>query len=105
MNDVQYGQRIRKMRLNMGLTQADVAGALDVTPGYICNVENGRTAMSLRVLMYYAKLLNTTLDCLVGELEPDYKASANRNHLSAVLSSLSDSEVDKLIKTIQLWKS
>ena len=30
----------------MKLTQAEVAKALNVTPGYISNVENNRTAMS-----------------------------------------------------------
>ena len=44
-----YGAKVKKLRLEMGLTQNEVATALSVTPGYISNVENGRTAMSLRV--------------------------------------------------------
>ena len=64
------GSRVKKLRQEMNLTQAEVADALHVTPGYISNVENNRTAMSLRILIYYAKLMNTTLDSLVGSLEP-----------------------------------
>lgn len=36
------GAKVKKLRISHGLTQEDVAKALDVTPGYISNVENGR---------------------------------------------------------------
>ena len=68
MKEDLYGEQIKELRLKMGMTQNDVAQALDVTPGYICNVENGRTAMSLRILIYYAKPMNISLDPLVVHL-------------------------------------
>ena len=57
MNDQfdNLGSQIKELRIQMKLTQAEVAKALEVTPGYISNVENNRTAMSLRVLIYYAR--------------------------------------------------
>ena len=61
MNQIDYenlGSRMKELRIKMKLTQAEVAKALNVTPGYISNVENNRTAMSLRILIYYARLLN-----------------------------------------------
>ena len=64
------GARVKELRLQMGLTQNQVAKALHVTPGYISNVENNRTAMSLRMLTYYARLSGITLDSLVGQIEP-----------------------------------
>ena len=78
---------------------------LNVTPGYISNVENGRTAMSLKMLIYYAKLMGVTLDTLVGDLEPDYKTTALENAILSVINNLSDAEKEKLIQTIQLWKT
>ena len=60
MNKSDYdnlGPKIKKLRVEMDFTQAQVAEALDVTPGYISNVENNRTAMSLRILIYYPLLL------------------------------------------------
>ena len=44
------GKKIKELRIKMGLTQYQVAQELQVTPGYISNVENNRTAMSLRIL-------------------------------------------------------
>ena len=49
MNSENYGTHIKHIRQKMGLTQNQVAEALGVTPGYISNVENNRTAMSLRI--------------------------------------------------------
>jgi len=103
MND-NYGNQIKSYRINLGLTQGQVASELDVTPGYISNVENGRTAMSLKILIYYAKLMGITLDELVGNLENDYKDSALDNALLAEIRKLDDSQKEKLIKTIKLWK-
>ncbi|MGN1350069.1 MAG: helix-turn-helix domain-containing protein [Anaerovoracaceae bacterium] len=105
MNDREnYGARIKELRIKMKLTQADVAKALNVTPGYISNVENNRTAMSLRILIYYAKLMNISLDSLVGQLEPEYEASALDNELMSLISGLSDDSKQKLIKTLKIWK-
>ena len=74
-----YGEQIKNYRINLGMTQHQIASELDVTPGYISNVENGRTAMSLRLLIYYSKLMGITLDELVGNIEPDYKKSVWNN--------------------------
>ena len=98
--DMDLAKRIRQIRIDNHLTQEQVAKALDATPGYICNVENGRTAMSLRMLVYFAKLTNVTLDSLVGS----YTATAIDNEIMGLLSDLSDSEKIKLIKMIRIWK-
>ena len=98
-----YGETIKSYRINLGLTQNEVAMDLDVTPGYISNVENGRTAMSLRILIYYAKLMGVTLDELVGNIEPGYKSSALNNALLAEISKMDDKTKEKLLKTLKIW--
>ena len=57
MNSENYGTHIKHIRQKMGLTQNQVAEALGVTPGYISNVENNRTAMSLRILTLLCEAL------------------------------------------------
>lgn len=101
----EYGELIKSYRIKLGLTQNQVATELEVTPGYISNVENGRTAMSLRMLIYYAKLMGVTLDTLVGNLVPDYEKNALDNALLSVMTNLTNEEKEKLLKTIQLWKN
>lgn len=99
-----YGSRIKELRIKMGLTQNQVAMELNVTPGYISNVENNRTAMSLRILIYYAKLVGISLDSLVGQLEPEYTATSLDNDLMAKLSKLTDEQKVKLLKTLEIWE-
>lgn len=104
MNYESLGGKIKELRVSMDLTQAQVAEALNVTPGYISNVENNRTAMSLRILIYYAKLMNITLDSLVGRVEPEYENTALDNELIGLIKHMSDENKLKLINTIKIWK-
>ena len=104
MEQENYGNLIKNLRIKNGLTQDQVAKALGVTPGYISNVENGRTAMSLRILTFYAKLVGCSLDSLIGELEPDYSETALDRALYEAIVKLDASTKEKLLKTIELWK-
>lgn len=98
-----YGAMIKDLRIQNGLTQNQVAEALGVTPGYISNVENNRTAMSLRILTYYARLVGCSLDSLVGELEPEYSETALDRKLYQAIAKLDNKSKEKLLKTIEIW--
>ncbi|SDB41372.1 helix-turn-helix domain-containing protein [Butyrivibrio sp. INlla16] len=97
-----YGEKIKMLRTQMGLTQHQVAENLQVTPGYISNVENGRTAMSLRILMYYAQFMGVTLDSLVGQLEPEYQASAIDTELMQLISKMDLESKKKLLEILKI---
>ena len=99
-----YGTLVKNLRIQNNLTQNQVAEALGVTPGYISNVENNRTAMSLRILTYYARLVGCSLDSLVGELEPEYAETALDRKLYQAILTLDIESKEKLLKTIELWK-
>ena len=98
------GKRVKELRIANDLTQNQVAEALHVTPGYISNVENDRTAMSLRVLSYYAKLTGITLDSLVGMVEPEYEKTALDNEIISALADMSNESKRKILDTIKIWK-
>ena len=104
MDQENYGTLVKNLRIENNLTQNQVAEALGVTPGYISNVENGRTAMSLRMLTYYARLVGCSLDSLVGELEPDYSETALDRELYNAIIELDIKTKEKLLKTIKLWQ-
>lgn len=104
MENENYGTLVKNLRMQNGLTQNQVAEALGVTPGYISNVENNRTAMSLRILTYYARLVGCSLDSLVGELEPEYAETALDRELYQAIVKLDMETKEKLLKTIEIWK-
>ena len=103
METENYGALIKDLRIQNGMTQNQVAESLGVTPGYISNVENNRTAMSLRILTYYAQLVGCSLDSLVGELEPEYAETALDRKLYQTIVKLDVEAKEKLLKTIELW--
>ena len=103
MKEDLYGEQIKKLRIKMGMTQSEVAQALDVTPGYISNVENGRTAMSLRILIYYAKLMGISLDSLVGQLEPEYQTTAIDRDIQKEVAKMDTAAKKKLLQTLRIW--
>jgi len=63
--DSDLGAKVKKLRISQGLTQEDVAKALDVTPGYISNVENGRNLMTLTMQNLLVFLLIILLAVLI----------------------------------------
>ena len=105
MEKENYGTLVKNLRIKNGLTQNQVAESLGVTPGYISNVENNRTAMSLRMLTYYARLVGCSLDSLVGELEPEYAETALDRSLYEAILKLDMDQKEKLLKTIEIWNS
>ena len=100
-----YGDIIKNLRIEMGMTQNELATAMNVTPGYISNVENNRTAMSLHMLTYFAKLSGRTVDEIVGQIEPEYRDNALDNALINQIRQMDDLTKQKLLKTIEIWSS
>jgi len=101
--DDNLGSKVKKLRIDHGLTQEDVAKALDVTPGYISNVENGRNLMTLRMLAYYADLTGVSLDYLAGSVDKSYQKTALDNEIMQLVGRMSNAEKEKLISTLRIW--
>ena len=103
MSSENYGALVKSLRQKMGLTQNQVAESLGVIPGYISNVENNRTAMSLRILTYYARLIGCSLDALIGELDSEYSETALDRKLYQTILKLDIDTKEKLLKTLEIW--
>ena len=101
--DNDLGSKVKKLRISQGLTQEDVAKALDVTPGYISNVENGRNLMTLRMLSYYAELTSVSLDYLAGSVDKSYQKTALDNELMQLITGLTAEQKENLIGTLRIW--
>lgn len=66
------GQEVRSARRAAGLTQAEVADRLAISPAYVTNVEAGRLNLTLGQLTRIASALGATLDVKLPlvEVEP-----------------------------------
>ncbi len=70
--ELRIGDRIREHRVGKGLSQAEVARMLDVTPSALCQIENNQVHPSLPLLLDLSQTLGCSLDDFfgAGEHEP-----------------------------------
>ena len=60
--------------------------------------------MSLRLLIYYAKMTGTTLDMLVGDMIPEYRDDVLDNTVLEAIKSLSAAQKEKLLRILEILK-
>ena len=63
---VSFGERVRGRRNLLGMSQEDLAEALDVSAETVKNIENAKRGTSIEKLIELAKILQTTPDYLLG---------------------------------------
>ena len=69
------GQNIRKYRLRLGWSQADLSNAVDIDRADISKYENGaKGIMSSSLLRKFAKALGVSMDALMDEEESENTA-------------------------------
>ncbi len=65
-----FGQRLFLLRKQRpGITQADVANLLDVTPTQISDMESGKTATTMARLYLLCDYFNVSADYLLGRAD------------------------------------
>ena len=67
VNYAAIGQRVKEYRIKAHLTQSELAEALDVSTGYISQVECGYTQVSLNRLDSIASIINTKIENLISD--------------------------------------
>uniref|UniRef100_I5ASY5 Putative transcriptional regulator n=1 Tax=Eubacterium cellulosolvens (strain ATCC 43171 / JCM 9499 / 6) TaxID=633697 RepID=I5ASY5_EUBC6 len=99
------GETLKILRKHLGKTQREIADDLNCTPGYISNMETGRTALSTRVLSYYARKSGMTIDDILAGKTPGYDRSYADIQLQEAVTHLSYTKKKCLLDTIRLWKN
>lgn len=69
-DQIGIGGRIKRLRQAQGLTLQDLAKKAHISPGYLSEVERGRSAISVGKMSQIADGLRMTVDALLGE-EPE----------------------------------
>ena len=70
------GQRIRKVRLEHGIKQKDLARKIGISQGALTNFELGRRKISLEWLVKISRALDVPLGYFVGAVEPPTEEEA-----------------------------
>lgn len=64
-----FGARFQRLRKNKGLTQEDIAKEFNITPQSVSKWENDLSAPDITILVDLAKLLDVSVDVLLGKEE------------------------------------
>lgn len=67
----QMGHRLAELTKQAGLTQKDVAEALDASAGYVSQIFRGQVSPTLRWIFDLADLLDTTSAYIIGGVVND----------------------------------
>lgn len=70
MYSMSFSQRLRQLRLERDLTQAEVAKAISVDKGYVSSWETSRSKPSLDSVVALSKFFGVSLDFLMFENVP-----------------------------------
>lgn len=105
---VSLGLRIKQVRKERNMTQADLAESCQLSTSYIGHVERGSRILSVDTLFKIASALNVSIDYLVSDSVSDYQSLfttieselkyQNKNQVNTftkILKVLSDN-IDKL---------
>ena len=57
---VRLGQNLKKIRTKKDMSQGDIARALNVSKGYVSNIENGKLNPTLATIAKLAKALGVS---------------------------------------------
>ena len=75
MDYKRLGERIRKERLRLHLTQAQLAEAVDISDTYMGAIERGERSLTLDTLVRLVNRLGVTVDYLLADSVTDSDAN------------------------------
>mgnify|MGYP001560191067 CR=1 FL=1 len=59
------GDNLKRIRTEKGISQGDIARALEVDKSFVSNIENGKTNPTLTTISKLAKALGVSTDALL----------------------------------------
>lgn len=101
MNNFDYkkiGERLRKLRNYLGLTQEQVASILNLGRDAIIRIEKGERKIDLQELINFTKLYNISLDELTAEKHITFD---NEVAFARGFNELSPKDKKEIIKLIE----
>jgi len=59
-----FGENMKKIRLEKGMSQGDICRSVDLDRAYVSNVENGKQNLTISTMEKVAKALGVSIDTL-----------------------------------------
>ena len=82
------GDRIRKKRQLLGLTQDELSERIDRAPKYCADIERGSCGMSIETLLAFSKALNMPLDYIMFGKGDEALLERQKDETKAIVEQL-----------------
>lgn len=106
MDYLKIANRIRQKRMELSLTQEQLAEKAGITLNFLGCIECGNKRGSFETYIKIANALDTTLDSLLQDLMPAAKDNVDRQELLHYFDKLSSADKSFIIKmTADLYMS
>ena len=94
MTEKDFSLRLAKLREEKGVSARDMSLSMGQNPGYINNIESGKSMPSLSSLFYICEYLGITPKDF---FDTDTASPSKANELYAIAKGLSNEQLDNLI--------
>lgn len=95
------GARIKTAREKAGMTQEDLAAALEMSPTHISVIERGVKSPKLETLVRIANILHVSSDALLQDVVT-CSCDGLASELSAAISALPAKEKEKVLQIVRI---
>ncbi len=102
MDKCAIGARIKAAREQAGMTQEDLAAALDMSPSHISVIERGVKSPKLETLVNIANTLKVSSDTLVQDVVV-CSTDGIASELSAAIAKLPRKEQERVLNAIRAF--
>lgn len=104
MNYVKIGEKIRKYRKAVGMSQEELAEKIGISVTHMSHIETANTKLSLPVFVCIAEVLGIQTDDLLNDEHSGSKKAAESEMLN-LLSSCTDREAKMILDIAKASKS
>ena len=94
---INIGQRIRKVRLSKGMTQAELAEAAHIATSNVSDIELGKSRMWLSTFCKIAEALQVSADSLL-RLDVPTVNDIYRSEYNEIISDCTPDEIESIMK-------
>lgn len=101
MNRIALGKRLREERLHCGLTQEQVAEAVNVSTTYIGLIEHGERSVTLDKLIALSQCFHVSIDYLLQDAIP-LTDSMQEKQLLSLWHKANEQERETILSLIRL---
>ena len=98
------GQRVRKFRKALGLSQETLAEKVNISTTHMSHIETGNTKLSLPVLVALANVLEVRIDDLLYDESPSSRTSSI-NRITQILDSCTKQQlqiIEEVLRATQI---